>query len=93
LSTLPGVGQFSALVMLAEIGDITRFDSARKLASWTGLAPTVHGSDLTVRYGHISKQGSAWLRWVLNQAAHSAKHLSRSARGVMVKTWLPGIMK
>jgi transposase len=67
------VGQFTALVMLAEIGDITRFPSARKLASWAGLTPTVRGSDLTVRHGHISKQGSARLRWVLNQAAQTAK--------------------
>jgi transposase len=73
LTTLPGVGQFTALVMLAEIGDITRFESARKLASWAGLTPTVRGSDLKVRHGHISKQGSAWLRWVLNQAAQTAK--------------------
>jgi transposase len=73
LTTLPGVGQFTALVMLAEIGDISRFGSARKLASWAGLTPTVRGSDLTVRHGHISKQGSAWLRWVLNQAAQTAK--------------------
>ena len=73
LRTLPGVGEFTALVMLAEIGDISRFPSARKLASWAGLTPTVRGSDLTVRHGHISKQGSAWLRWVLNQAAQTAK--------------------
>jgi transposase len=73
LQTLPGVGQFTALMMVAEIGDISRFPSARKLASWAGLTPTVRGSDLTVRHGHISKQGSAWLRWVLNQAAQTAK--------------------
>jgi transposase len=73
LTTLPGVGQFTALVMLAEIGDISRFASARKLASWAGLTPTVRGSDRTVRHGHISKQGSAWLRWVMNQAAQTAK--------------------
>ena len=59
--------------MLAEIGDISRFRSARKLACWAGLTPTVRGSDRTVRHGHISKQGSAWLRWVLNQAAQTAK--------------------
>jgi transposase len=53
LTTLPGVGQFTALVMLAEIGDITRFGSARKLASWAGLTPTVRSSDRTVRHGHI----------------------------------------
>jgi len=34
LRTLPGVGEFTALVMLAEIGDINRFPSARKLAAW-----------------------------------------------------------
>jgi transposase len=33
----------------------------------------VRDSDLTVRHGHISKQGPAWLRWVLNQAAQTAK--------------------
>jgi hypothetical protein len=73
LTTLPGVGQCTALVMLAETGDITRFPRARKLASWAGLTPTVHGSDRTVRHRHISKQGPAWLRWVMNQAAPSAK--------------------
>jgi transposase len=73
LRALPGVGEFTALVLLAEIGDISRFASARKLASWAGLTPAVRGSDLKVRHGHISKQGSAWLRWVLNQAAQTAK--------------------
>jgi transposase len=73
LRTLPGVGEFTALVILAETGDITRFPSARKLASWAGLTPAVRGSDLKVRHGHISKQGSAWLRWVMNQAAQTAK--------------------
>jgi transposase len=73
LTTLPGVGEFTALVVLAEIGDISRFPSARKLASWAGLTPTVHGSDRTVRHGHISKQGSVWLRWAMNQAAQTAK--------------------
>ena len=73
LRTLPGVGEFTALVMVAEIGDITRFPSARKLASWAGLTPTVRGSDLKVRHGHISKQGSVWLRWAMNQAAQTAK--------------------
>ena len=73
LRTLPGVGEFTALVMVAEIGDITRFPSARKLASWAGLTPTVRGPDLKVRHGHISKQGPAWLRWVMNQAAQTAK--------------------
>ncbi|MFE2487244.1 transposase [Streptomyces mirabilis] len=65
LTQLPGVGTLTALVLVAEIGDVTRFPSARKLAAWAGLTPTVRGSDLTVRHGHISKQGSDWLRWIL----------------------------
>ena len=73
LTRLPGVGEFTALVLLAEIGDISRFASARKLAAWAGLTPTVRGSDRTVRHGHISKQGPAWARWVLCQAAQTAK--------------------
>jgi hypothetical protein len=73
LTVLPGVGQFTALVIVAEVGDITRFGSARKLASWRGWPRRSAGSDLSVRHGHISKQGSAWLRWVLNQAALTAK--------------------
>jgi len=59
--------------MVAEIGDISRFPSARKLASWAGLTPTVRGSDRKIRHGHISGQGSVWLRWALNQAAQTAK--------------------
>jgi transposase len=73
LTQLPGVGPFTALVILAEVGDVSRFGSARKLASWAGLTPTVRGSDRVAHYGHISKQGSTWLRWVLCEAAQTAK--------------------
>jgi transposase len=73
LRALPGAGEFTALVMLAGIGGISRFGSARKLASWAGLTPAGRGPDLKVRHGHISKQGPAWPRWVMNQAAQTAK--------------------
>ena len=73
LTRLPGVGVFTALVLLAEIGGITRFGSARKLAARAGLTPSVRGSDRTVRHGHISKQGAAWVRWVLCEAAQTAR--------------------
>jgi len=73
LTRLPGIGPFTALVILAETGDVSRFASARKLAAWAGLTPTIRGSDRTVRHGHISKQGSTWLRWILCEAAQTAK--------------------
>jgi transposase len=81
LTQLPGVGPFTALVILAEIGDITRFPTARKLASWAGLTPAVRGSDRVAHYGHISKQGSVWLRWVLCEAAQTAKRSPQFAVG------------
>jgi transposase len=81
LTQLPGVGPFTALVILAEIGDVTRFPTARKLASWAGLTPTVRGSDRVAHYGHISKQGSVWLRWVLCEAAQTAKRSPQFAAG------------
>lgn len=52
LTALPGLGRLPALIILAEIGDIHRFPSARKLASRAGPTPTVRGSDRTLRYGH-----------------------------------------
>jgi transposase len=73
LTQLPGVGEFTALVILAETGGITRFGPARKLAAWAGLTPIVRSFDRTVRHGHISKQGPAWLRWALGQGAQTAR--------------------
>ena len=72
LARLPGVGPFAALVLLAEIGDISRFGLARKLASWAGLTPTVCGSDHTIRHGHISGQRPTWVRRVTCEAAQTA---------------------
>jgi len=73
LQRLPGVGPLTAPTILAEVGDIARFPNARKLAAWAGLTPTVRGSDRTVHHGHISKQGSPHLRWILCEAAQTAK--------------------
>jgi transposase len=69
LCTLPGVGHYTALLLLAETGDVSRFPTPKHLVSYAGLAPTVHASGGRVRTGHISKQGSPWLRWILMEAA------------------------
>ena len=73
LRTLPGAGEFTAQVMLAEIGDITRLPSALSWPAGPGLLPRSAARGLHVRHGHITGQGSAWLRWVMNQAAQTAK--------------------
>ena len=69
---IEGVGRLTALTLVAEIGDVSRFPSARKLCAWAGLTPTVRNSDRKVRHGHISRQGSTWVRWILVEAAHQA---------------------
>ena len=73
LVELPGIGIFTAMVLVAEIGDIARFATARKLCAWAGLTPTVRNSDRSVRHGGVTKQGSSWVRFVLGEAAHKAK--------------------
>jgi hypothetical protein len=55
---LPGIGRLTAMTVVAEIGDIGRFPTARKLCAWAGLTPQVRNSDRKVRHGHITKQGS-----------------------------------
>lgn len=68
IQAIPGVGPVLASVFVAEIGDITRFSSARQLCSWAGLTPTHHESDKVVRRGHITKQGSRLVRWAAVEA-------------------------
>jgi transposase len=65
LCQIRGVGRYTALLIIAEIGDVTRFPTARHVCSWAGLAPTVRSSDGKARLGHISRQGSPALRWAL----------------------------
>jgi transposase len=73
LTNLYGVGLFTALTLVAEIGDISRFASPRKLCAWAGLTPSVRNSADKVRHGHITKQGPRSVRWVLAEAVHKAK--------------------
>jgi len=65
---LPGIGPVLAAVIVAEIGDITRFRKAGQLACWAGLTPRHRESDAKVTRGHISKQGPRILRWALCEA-------------------------
>ncbi len=68
LVRLPGVGKVLAAVFVAEIGDISRFDSPKKLCSWAGLTPKHKESDEVVHRGSITKQGSRLVRWAAIEA-------------------------
>ena len=68
LRSIRGIGTYSALLIYAEIGDITRFRTYKQLCSYAGVTASVYQSGDSVRYGHITKQGSTLLRWILVQA-------------------------
>ena len=72
VSSVPGVGVRSAAAILAEIGDAKRFSSGKQIASWTGLAPSLHQSAGVCILGSITKTGSKWLRWNMVEVAHAA---------------------
>ena len=72
LEQIPGIGPFIAGLLVAEIGDIRRFPTAKHLASYTGLVPSLYASGEHRWSGPITKQGSSVLRWALVQAAHRA---------------------
>lgn len=66
LITIPGVGKLTAAVLLAEVGDFSRFGSARQLAAYAGLIPSHRQSGTSVRgRARLSKVGNARLRRAL----------------------------
>jgi transposase len=72
LMQLPGFAVVTSMTVLAAIGDITRFPSAKKLVGYSGLGASVHASGQTYHTGPITKQGRRELRTVLVEAAWSA---------------------
>ena len=73
LTTIPGVGELLALTLAAEIGDVSRFPSPRKLVGYAGMAPGVNQSGDRTKTGlPLSKAGSKTLRWAAVEAAQHA---------------------
>lgn len=69
LTSIPGVSYVSGLTIMAEIGDISRFASAKKLQGYAGLVPSTYASGERLVHGKITKQGSRWLRWTMVEIA------------------------
>jgi len=80
LMTVPGIGAYSAMVILAEVGAMERFKNKRALASYAGLTPVVRESAGKRKRGGIGRQGSATLRWILLQVAQVAARHSPAAK-------------
>lgn len=67
-----GIDYYGALLLLYEIGDITRFRNPKKLVSWVGLAPSLYQSGDVSYTGRITRQGNKRIRWYLVEAAQKA---------------------
>src|SRR6266511_2945589 len=72
IDTCPGIVWLLGYTIAAEIGDISRFASPRKLVGYTGLCPRVELSGERDRRGPLRKNGPHYLRWALIEAAHTA---------------------
>jgi transposase len=72
LRTIPGVGRLTAVVVLAELGDLRRFTTSRQVTSFAGMNPKLFDSGDSVHYAaHLSKQGPGRVRQALYMSAMS----------------------
>jgi transposase len=72
LMTQPGVGPITAMAFVLTMGDVSRFQRGKQVASYLGLIPREHSSGGHQRFGSISKQGTGFLRMLLVEAAQCA---------------------
>ena len=73
ITTIPGLKNRMGAMILAEIGDFSRFDSPDQILAYAGLSPTTYQSgQLTSSYAHMEKRGSRYLRYALFNATRYA---------------------
>ena len=89
LMTAPGIGWVLGYTIAAEIGDISRFPTPKKLVGYTGLCPSVDQSGGHDWRGSLAKNGPKYLRWAMIEGAvHAARHPVYSGRYQRTKTRL-----
>ena len=83
LQALRGVAQVTAVTIVSEIGNFSRFTAARKLMSYSGLVSSEHSSGNRIQRGRITKTGNSHLRRVLVEAAWAYQHGPRAGGSVL----------
>lgn len=74
LQALRGIAEISAVTIVAELGQISRFDTARQLMGYSGAVPSEDSSGERKKRGGITKTGNAHLRRIVVEAAWSYRH-------------------
>ena len=72
LMEIHGIGLYSALLIVGELGEVDRFHTAKQVGAYAGLTSRVNQSGGHCYQGSITRQGSPWLRWILVEAAMHA---------------------
>lgn len=85
---LEGVGPQTALTLVHELGDVSRFTSTRAVTSYAGLAPRVANSADKAHHGKITKRGNSELRWILSEWA-----VRLLARNPLVQRWAAPLLR
>jgi len=88
LTDIEWVGIFSALVLVAEIGDVNRFATFKKLVRYAGLCPGLHQAGNTYYHRSIVKDGNKYLRWILCEVAHHAVRNPGPLKDFYSQLWL-----
>jgi transposase len=90
LASIPGVGPITASAVVATVGSVESFKSARHFAAFLGLTPKEHSTGGRQRLGRISKQGDVYIRRLLILGGTS---LVRYARGPGATSWAAGLLQ
>jgi transposase len=78
LMTMPGIGQFLAMLLVAEIDDVHRFTTPQKLHAYAGLIPATRSSGGRTFHGRITREGNRYLRWAMVEAVWPARRSDAS---------------
>ena len=98
LMTLPGIGFILAVAIANEIGDISRFATPQRFASYAGTVPRVHSSGGHTRYGKLRSDVNHYLKWAYSEAGNSIavnhkrlqfRHTSKLYRRIRAKKVMP----
>jgi transposase len=85
LQAMRGIQFITAVGMLSELGDLSRFEHPRQLMAWLGITPSEHSSGGTRRQGGVTKAGNSYARKLLVEAAWSYRHPPRVAPQIQVR--------
>lgn len=72
LRTIPGIGQLTAVAIISELGDISRFKNLNHLSSYVGIMPLMHNSGESERVGRMTYRANNWVRTMLVEASWQA---------------------